>query len=159
MGHAVTVSMTYISRSSDFALYLGRLWCMYMILLDYDSVWPQSKCRSLLAIFHGPVIVPYTLQTISCLNIIIWDYESVWPDAWPQNKCRSLWPIFHGPVILCFIFKTIWWMNISLGDYGSIWPDVWAQNKSYVTLTYISWSTDFALYLRDYLMDECHIFR
>ena len=24
---------------------------------------------------------------------------------------------------------------------------------------YISWSIDFVLYLKDYLMDECHIFR
>ena len=28
-------------------------------------------------IFHGPVIVPYTLKTISFMNIIILDYESV----------------------------------------------------------------------------------
>ena len=28
-----------------------------------------------------------------------------------------------------------------------------------VTVTYISWSGDFVLYLQDYLMDECHIFR
>ena len=71
------------------------IWCMY-IILTYDSVWtdvwPQNKCRSLWPIFHGPVIVPYTLKTISCMNIIIWDYESVWPDAWPKNKCRSPWP-------------------------------------------------------------------
>ena len=68
----------------------------------------KNKCRSLWPIFHGPVIVPYTLKTISCMNIIIWDYESVWPYAWPQNKCRSPWPIFHIPVILPHILKTIW---------------------------------------------------
>ena len=60
-------------------------------------------------------------RLIWCMNIIIWDYESVWPkvwpDVWPQNKCRSMWPIFHGPV----------------------------------TLSY--------LYLQDYSMHECHIFR
>ena len=28
----------------------------------------------------------------------------------------------------------------------------------YVTVTYISWSIDFALYLEDYLMDECLTF-
>ena len=68
---------------------------MYIILSEYESVWPsiwpQNKCGSLWPIFHGPVIVPYTLKTISCMNIIIWDYESVWPDAWPQNKYRSPW--------------------------------------------------------------------
>ena len=56
-------------------------------------------------------------------------------------------------VILCYILKTIWCMNIILGDYGSVWPDIWPQNK------YILRSTDFALYLKDYLMDECHILR
>ena len=97
---------------------------------QYDPMFDLKKCRSLWPIFHGPVIVPYTLKTISCMNIIIWDYESVWPDASPQNKCRTLWPIFHGPVILCYILKTIWCMNIIiLGDYGSVWPDVWPQNK------------------------------
>ena len=101
---------------------LRTISCMYIILLEYESVrpdvWPQNKCRSLLPIFHGPVIVPYTLKTISCMNIIFWDYESVWPDASPQNKCRTLWPIFHGPVILCYILKTIWCLNIILGIMG-----------------------------------------
>ena len=31
--------------------------------------------------------------------------------------------------------------------------------KINVTVTFISWSTDFALYLKDYLMDENHSFR
>ena len=60
-------------------------------------------------IFHGPLILPYILKTISCMNITLWDYESVWPDVWPQNKCRSLWPIFHGPVILPYTLKTHVW--------------------------------------------------
>ena len=82
---------------------------------QYDpDVWPQNKCRSLWPIFHGPVIVPYTLKAISCMNIIISDYESVWPEASLQNKCRILWPIFHGPVILCYILKTILSMKSSL---------------------------------------------
>ena len=58
-------------------------------------------------------------------------------------------PIFRVPVILCYILKTIWCMNIILGDYGSVWPDIWPQNKC-MSLTYISWSTDFALYLKDF---------
>ena len=103
---------------------LKTIWCMYIILSEYETVWPgiwpQNKCKSLWPIFHGPVIVPYTLKTISCMNIIIWDNESVWPDAWPQNKCRSLWPIFHGPVILplyledylMYVHHTFWvWIS------------------------------------------------
>ena len=108
---------------------ISSIWCMYIILWDYESVWPevwpQNKCRSLWPIFHGPVIWPYILKVIWCMNILIWDYESVWPDFWPQNICKSLWPIFHGPVILRYILKTYWCMNIILWDYGSVWP----QNK------------------------------
>ena len=80
---------------------LKTIWCMYIILWEYESVWssiwPQIKCRSLWPIFHGPVILPYILKTIWWLNILIWDYESVWPNVWPKNKCKWLWPTFHGP--------------------------------------------------------------
>ena len=76
---------------------LKTVWCMNIILQDYESVWPniwhQNKCRSLWPIFHGPVILPYILKTVWCMNIILQDYESVWPDIWPQNKCRSFWHI------------------------------------------------------------------
>ena len=121
------VSMTYISQSSDFALYLEDYWHMYIILWDYESVWPQNNCRSLWPIFHGPVILHYIVKTIWCMNIILWDYGSVWPDIWPQNKWRSLWPLFYGPVILPCILKTIWCMNIIIWDYDSVWRYVWTQ--------------------------------
>ena len=101
---------------------LKTIWCMYIILWGYESVWPsvwlKNKCRSLWRIVHNPVIWPCILKVIWCMNILIWDYESVWPNVLPQNKCRSLWPIFHGPVILNYILKTIWCMNIILGIMG-----------------------------------------
>ena len=190
--------MTYISCSSDFALYLEE----YLIyehhtlrLSVWPEVWPENKCRSLWPIFHGPLILPYILTTIWYMNTILWDYESVWPDVWPKNKCRSLWPLFHAPVILPYILKTIWYMTTRLWDYESVWPDVWPKNKCrspwpifhgpvilpYIlkTIWYI-WtpyfgimspydlmfdlkinvghcrSSDFALYLEDYLMCEHH---
>ena len=34
-------SLTYISWSSDFALYLEDIWYMNTILWDYESVWPN----------------------------------------------------------------------------------------------------------------------
>ena len=85
---------------------------------------------------------------------------TMWPNVWLQNKCRSLWPIFHGPLILplyledCLLYEHHHW------DYESVWPDIWPQNiwRS-LTVTYISWSSDFALYFQDYLVDECHTFR
>ena len=118
--------MTYISRSSEFALYFEDF-LMYErhapgLWVSMTQFLPQNKCRSLWSIFHGPVILPYTLNTIWCKNIILWDHESVWHDVWPQNKCRLLWPIFHSPVVLPYIVKTLWCMNIMLRDYESVWP-------------------------------------
>ena len=47
---------------------LKTVWCMNIILWDYESVWPnvwsQNKCRSLWPIFHGPLILPYNLKTV-----------------------------------------------------------------------------------------------
>ena len=102
---------------------LKTIWCMKIILLDYESVWhgiwPQNKFRSLWPIFQGPMILPYVLKTIWCIKIILLDYESVW-HIWSQNKFRSLWLIFHGSVILLYILKIIWCMNIIFWDYKSV---------------------------------------
>ena len=143
-------------------------------------------CKSLWPIFHGPLILPYTLKTIWWMNIILWDYESVWPNIWPQSACRSLWPIFHGPLILLYILKTVWcwtslfritsWYDLAFdlifSDNKTVWPKLWPQNKYRSTclylsvtqrltsssicrsVTYILWSSDFASYLEDYLMEK-----
>ena len=107
--------MTYISWSSDFALYLEDYLIYQHHTLGLESVWPdvwpQNKCKSLWPIFHGPVILPYILKTIWYMNTILWNYESVWPDVWPKNKCRSLWPIFHCPLIIPYIFVFDGWMS------------------------------------------------
>ena len=59
----------------------GTIWCMNIIIWDYESVWPevwpQNKYGSLWPIFHGPLILRYILKTFWCMNIILWDYESV----------------------------------------------------------------------------------
>ena len=82
------------------------------------------KWRSAWPVIHGPVILPYMLNTIWCMYIILLDYESVWPEVWHQNKFRSLWPIFHGLMILPWILRTIWYMNIIIRDFESVWPDI-----------------------------------
>ena len=86
--------------------------CINCILSDYESVWPQNKCRSQWPTFHGPLIMPYILKSIWCINIILLDYESVWPKIGLQNKCRSQWPIFRSPVNLPDILKSIRYINI-----------------------------------------------
>ena len=69
--------------SSNFALYLEDC-LMYEhhtsgLWVIVTHVWPKNKCRSLWPIFHGPVILPYILNTVWCMNIILQDYESLWP--------------------------------------------------------------------------------
>ena len=41
--------------------YILTIWCMNIIIWDYESVWPPNKYRSLWHIFNGPVISPYIL--------------------------------------------------------------------------------------------------
>ena len=89
--------------------------------------------------FHGPVILSYRCisKTIWCMSVIFSDNETVWPKLWPQSKYKSTWHIFHGLVILLNLFKISWWMNIIVGTMDM----------------YIFWSSDFASYLEDYLME------
>ena len=104
-----------------------------MIPWTNESVWldaaPENKSGSLCPIFHGSVILPYSLKANWCINIT-WAYESVWFDAWPQNKNGSLWPIFHGSVILCYILKTYWCINMIPWNNESVWLDALPQNKT-----------------------------
>ena len=103
------VTVTYISWSSDFALYF---W-LYLIdkhhTLGTCSVpyceWLHIFCRSLWLIFHGPVILPCISDPIKWEGIIFWIL--VWHFQWPHTICRSLWPIFHGPVMLPYISGSI----------------------------------------------------
>ena len=126
---------------SDWHVFLGpvilpcilkTIWCMNIIIWDYESVWPdvwpKNKCKSL---YFMVVILCYILKTFLCMNITTWDYGSVLPDIWPQNKCMSLWPIFHGPVILHYISKPIWWTSVMclISDNQTGWPKLWPQNK------------------------------
>ena len=80
----------------------------------------------------------YISKTIWCMSVIFSDNETVWPKLWPQSKCKSTWLIFHGLVILFNIFKIIWWMNITVGIMDQC---IW-------------WSSDFASYRADYLMEK-----
>ena len=98
-------------------------------------------------IFHGSVILPYSLKTIWYMNTILWDYESVLPGVWPKSECRSLWSIFHGPVILPYISRKLF----------SGWTSYVGIMSQYDPMSDLkSWSSDFALYLEDILIHEHH---
>ena len=85
---------------------------------------------------------------------------------WHRFKCkrvkvmvtyilRSRSPRFHGPVILPYILNTICWINVTPGILVPCDPIIDVKYIS-VGVTYISWFSDFALYLEYYLLDKCH---
>ena len=129
------VTLTCISWSRILPYVLKTVWCM--------SLWP---------VFHGPgfCLMFWRLFDVWTSYIrIMCQYDSMFD----LNKSRSLWPIFHDPVILPYSLKTIWCMNIILWDYESVWHDILLQNKCR-SVTYISWYSDFVLYLEDYFIYE-----
>ena len=125
---------SYISRSSDFALYLED----YLMYVHHTfGVWISTTLTFDLKINAGHCDLYFMVQWLclipwrlfherTSLFRIMNQYE---PMQDLKNKCRSPWPIFYGTMILCYIVKTIWCMNIILGDYGSVWPDIWPLNK------------------------------
>ena len=87
--------MTYISRSSDFVLYLED-YLMYIIFGSMNQYDPTFDLKINVAhcdLYSMVQWFAYILKTIWCMNNIIWDYVSVWPKVWPQNKYRS-WRLF-----------------------------------------------------------------
>ena len=107
-------SVTYISLSSDFALYLE----------DYL----MDNCHS-------------------------WDIGSRWCKGLPHWMYVGQWSTFHSSVILSSIMKTIGGLML----YWRYWFSVTQKLAwNYICMAYISWSSDFALYLEDCLMDICH---
>ena len=126
--------MTYISWSSDFACILKTIWCMNIIIRDYESVWPDVDLKINVGHFDLYFMIHWFLR-ISWRLFDLWtsyflDYGSVWPDIWPQNKCMSLWAIVHGPVILPYISKTVWRTGVIFSDNETGWPKLWPQNKN-----------------------------
>ena len=75
-----------------------------------------------------------------------WYIGSVWHKDWPHQGYAGQWPIFYGPVILLHILKTIWWRNVVLGIMDQC--DTKIDLLKYIcgSVTYISWSIDFAFY-------------
>ena len=137
---------------------LKIIWCMNIIHWAFGSVWPdiwpQNKCRSMWPTFHGPVILSYIFKTIWCMRVIFSDNERVWPKLWPQSIYKSTWPIFCGLVILLNIFKIIRWMNIIVGIMDQCTHRLTVSSIC-TSVTYILWSSVFASYLEDYLMEKC----
>ena len=143
-----------------------RSWRLFAAWTSYFCIMSQYDTTFDLKINVGHCDLYFMVQwfcLISWRLLDIWttyflDYESVWPDVWSQNKCRLLWPIFHGPMILPYILKIVYvWTSYFriMSQYDPTFD--FKINVGHCDLvTYISWSSDFALYLQDYLIYEHH---
>ena len=98
----------------------------------YVGQWPT---------FHGPMILSYILKTTWWNNVIL--------EVLLQCDTNIELKLY-----MSYILKTIWWINVVLEIF--IQCDTNIELKLCRSVTYISWSSDFALYLEDYLMDKCH---
>ena len=149
--------MAYISWSSDFALHLegylmgkchnwniGSMWCKDLPDKMYVGQWPS---------FHCPVILSYILKTTWWINVVL--EILIQCDTNIELKLCNCRPVtyIHGPVILPYILKTIWWANVITGILDPC--DAKINHIKRMCVAYISWSSDFDLYLEDVLMEEC----
>ena len=115
----------------------------------------QCDTNADLNLCNGPVILPNILKTICWTNAIIgilvlcdakiYLVKGMWVSDlhfMVQWFCLISWRLFDG-----FILYWRYWFNVKQ-----------TLNWNYIcrSVTYISWSSDFVLYLEDYLLDKCH---
>ena len=123
MGHEVTtwpifhgpVILPYI---------LKTIWCMNIILWDYESVWhniwSQNKFRSLWPIFYGPVILPYSLKTFD-----IWTpYFGIMSQYDPMFDLK----IFVGH---CDLYFMVQWFCLIAWRLFDIWTSYFGIMSQY----------------------------
>ena len=112
----------------------------------YVDQWP---------IFHGPVILPFILKTSwwaiviigilvpcdakICLIKCMWVSDLHFMVQW---FCLISWRLFDG-----WMLYWRYWFSVT---------QTLTLNYICRSVTYISWSGDFTLYLENYLMDKCH---
>ena len=197
----VYMSVTYISWSSDFALYLEDCLldnAIIGILVPYGAKIYLIKCMWVSDLHF--MVQCFCLISWRLFDglMLYWDIDSVWHKHWTETIYVGQWPVFYGPVILPYILKTFWWTNVIIGlldpcdatiyhikcmrvsdlhfmvqwfcliswrllnGFMLYWR-YWFSVTQTLTWNYIcksvtcsSWSSDFALYLEDYLMDKCH---
>ena len=117
--------------------------------------WPEFMYIGQWSIFHSPVMLPYILKTVCWTNAIIRILVPCDANIY-LIKCKCVsdlhfmvpwfclisWRLFDG-LIFCWRY----WFGVTK-----------TLNWNYIcrTVTYISWSSDFALYLEGYLMGKCH---
>ena len=121
----------------------------------WQKCWTETIYVGQWPIFHGPVILPYILKTIWWANVIIGILDPC--DAKIYHMKCMLVSYLHCVVEWFWLIS--WRLLDGLMLYWRYWFSVTQKlNWNHIcrSVTYISWSIDFALYLEDYLMDICH---
>ena len=125
--------------------------------LVWHKHWPEFMYTGQRPIFHGPVILPYILKIICWTDAII---GILVPCSTTVYLIKWMWvsDLHFMAQWFCHILKAIWWINFVLLYWRYWFSETQTLNWNYVcrSVTYISWSSDFALYLEDYLMDKSH---
>ena len=135
-------------------------WSLFDVCTSYFGIMNQYDPRFDFKVNVGHCDLYFMVQWF---GLISWRLFDLWTSllgimnqydpTFDIKKDRSMWSIFHGPVISRYIYE-----HHTLGLWVSMTRRS-TSKKMYVFVTYISWSSDFVLYLKHYLMHECHIFR
>ena len=132
--------------------WLFDVWTSYFgIMSQYDPLCdlkinvPVGHCD---LYFMVQWFLPYILKTVWCMNFILQDYESVWPDIWPKIN------VDH-----CDLYFMVQWFCLMIYEHNTL--GLWVSMTRYLTskylsdtVSYISWCSDYALYLENYSVAE-----
>ena len=125
---------------------VGSVWHKHWPEFMYIGQWP---------IFHDPVTLPYILKTICWTYAIIGILVPCDAKIY-LIKCMWVSDLHFMVQWFCLIS---WRLFDGLMLYWRYWFSVTQTlNCNYIcrSVTYISWSGGFALYLEDYLIGNCH---
>ena len=130
--------------------YVGSAWHKHWPELMYVGQWP---------VFHGPVILAYILKTIWWTNVVI---GILVPCDAKICFIKCMW-VSDLHFMYQWFYLISWRLFDGLMLYWRYWFSVtqtltWNYIHVCRSVIYISWSSDFALYmyLEDNLMDKCH---
>ena len=142
-----------------FCLISWRLVDGWILYLRFGSVWhkhwPEFMYVGQWHIFHGPVILPYNLKTIWWTIVMIGILVPCDADI---DLIKYMWVSDLHFMVQWFCLLS-WRLFDGLMLYWRYWfsmTQTLTWNYICRSVTYISWSSDFTLYLEEYLMDKCH---
>ena len=116
--------------------------------------WPKFMYVGQWPIFHGQVILPYILKIIWWTNFIIGILVPCDAKIY-LIKCMLVSDLHF---MVQWFYLISWRLLDGLMLYWRYFSVMQTLTRNYIcrSVTYISWSSDFALYLEEYLMDNCH---